>query len=806
MKAQAAFIALTAAALAAPGITPPAGAAPGAKIDFNRDIRPVLSRNCFFCHGPDEAQRKAGLRLDQAASARADLGGYRAITPGEPQESEILSRITAHDPEERMPPPESGKELTPQEIARIRDWIQDGAAYAQHWAYTPPHKHPVPAVGDPGWPRGWIDRFLLARLDAETLSPSPQADPVTLVRRLYFDLTGLPPSPQEIEDFLGDARPDAWERLADRLLASPAFGEHLAVFWLDLVRFADTVGYHGDQDHNISPYRDYVIEAFNSGMPFDRFTREQLAGDLLPGAGLDQKIASGYNRLLQTSHEGGVQPKEYLAIYAADRVRNVSQVWLAATAGCAQCHDHKYDPISSRDFYALAAFFADIDEARHFSEGSNELPTARPPELDVLSARDRRILEQLDLEIARLSLTESESNSTGPDRDRLRRLEARRAALAASTRRTMVSVSTSPRPVRLLPRGDWLDESGALIEPALPSFLDAAPSASALDAPDSSAPRLTRLDLAEWITLPEKGAGLFTARVFANRFWNLGFGNGLSKTLDDFGGQGEAPVHPGLLDRLALEFVECGWDTKHLLRLIVTSQAYRQSSLEPSSLRTRDPENRLYARQSRYRLPAEALRDNALAVSGLLRREIGGASVKPYQPAGYYRHLNFPEREYRHHADLRQWRRGLYAHWQRQFLHPMLKAFDAPSREECAAQRPRSNTPTAAMVLLNDPTFVEASRCFAERVLREAPSHFGARIEFAFRLAVSRSPDPAEAKTLRELLEFHLQGYRDAPEEAEALLQVGSAPPRPGLSAIEVAAWTSVARALLNLSETVTRN
>ncbi len=806
MKAPVAFIALAAAALIAPGTTLPAGAASSPEIDFNRDIRPVLSQNCFFCHGPDEAQRKAGLRLDRADSATADLGGYRAISPGHPHESAILSRITSQDPEERMPPPETGKELTPQEISRIREWIQSGAVYARHWAYAPPRRSPVPDVEDSGWSRGWIDRFLLSRLDAEALAPSPEADPVTSVRRLYFDLTGLPPAPQDIASYLAESRPDAWERLADRLLASPAFGERLTAFWLDLVRFADTVGYHGDQDHNISPYRDYVIEAFNSGLPFDQFTREQLAGDLLPEAGLDQKIASGYNRLLQTSHEGGVQAKEYLAIYAADRVRNVSQVWLAATVGCAQCHDHKYDPISSREFYALEAFFADIDEARHFSEGSNELPTARPPELDVLSAKDRRILHQLDLEIAALTPTGSGSAPPEPVRDRLRNLEARRAALAASTRRTMVSVSTSPRPVRLLPRGNWLDDSGPLMDPALPHFLDSNPAALPEAAPDPPAPRLTRLDLAEWITHPEKGAGLFTARVFANRFWNLCFGNGLTKALDDFGGQGEAPVHPELLDWLALEFVECGWDIKHLLRLIVTSQAYRQSSLEPSSLQTRDPENRLYARQSRYRLPAEAVRDNALAVSGLLQPEIGGASVKPYQPAGYYRHLNFPEREYRHHDDLRQWRRALYIHWQRQFLHPMLKAFDAPSREECTAQRPRSNTPTAAMVLLNDPTFVEASRCFAERVLREGPPQLGARIDFAFRLAVSRSPDEVEAQTLRELLEFHLQGYRKAPEEVAALLNLGSAPASPGLSSVEVAAWTAVARTLLNLSETMTRN
>jgi mono/diheme cytochrome c family protein len=773
-------------------------------IDFNRDIRPVLSNNCLACHGPDEAKRKAGLRLDQAESATAIRDGSRALDRGHPESSALLSRVLSPDPEERMPPPDSGKALTPAQIDLLREWIRQGASYAPHWAYVPPSQQAPPAVRDARWPRVWIDRFILHRLDSEGLEPSPEGAPVTRVRRVFFDLTGLPPDPEDVARYLADSRPDAWERLVDRLLASPAFGERLAVFWLDLVRYADTVGYHGDQDHSISPYRDYVIEAFNTGLPFDEFTRDQLAGDLLHDPTLDQKIASGYNRLLQTSHEGGVQPKEYLAIYAADRVRNVSEVWLAATMGCAQGHNHKYDPITSRDFYSLASFFADIDEARHFAEGSNELPTARPPEIDVLSARDRRILNQLDSEIAALEATD-----TSTANERLLRLREQRKTLANSRRRTMVSQSVDPRPIRILPRGNWLDDSGPVVEPSLPPFLDPSRSANGPEIPSepgNPVPRLTRLDLAHWIVDPEQGAGLFTARVFANRFWNLCFGSGLTNSLGDFGGQGEPPVHPELLDALAHEFLRENWDIKRMLRLLALSQVYRQSSLEPAGLRARDPNNRLYARQSRYRLPAEAVRDNALAIAGILVRETGGASVKPYQPAKYYKHLNFPTREYEPHLDLRQWRRGVYVHWQRTYLHPMLKAFDAPSREECAALRPRSNTAAAAMVLLNDPTFVEAARCFAERVLRDSPPGFSERMEHACRLAISRPPDEVEKDTLRELLDFHLETYREAPDDAAAILRTGAAPPSPGLDPVETAAWTAVARALLNLSETLTRN
>ena len=721
-------------------------AAAAAEIDFNRDIRPILSQNCFACHGPDSGKRKAKLRLDTEEDSRT------VLKSDNPDGSEVLQRILSDDPEEHMPPPETDKRLKPEEIELLRQWINEGAKYSAPWAYVPPKKHALPPAA-PGWGKNWIDRFILARLKRENLQPSPDADPVTLVRRLHFDLTGLPPAPELVDQLTSSKDPDAsYEQLVDQLLASRHFGERMAIYWLDLVRFADTVGYHGDQEQNITPYRDYVIDAFNDNLPFDQFTREQLAGDLLKNPTIDQKIATGYNRLLQTSHEGGVQPKEYLAIYAADRIRNLSAVWMGGTLGCAQCHDHKFDPYTARDFYSMSAFFADIDEAQHFKVGSNALPTKRPPEIAVLSRGDRELLAKLEASKA--------------DKKEIEAVKKR-------ARLTMVTVSIEPRTTRVLPRGNWLDDSGEIVKPAVPSFL------GKID--PSEGDRASRLDLANWLTDPKTGSGGLTARVFANRLWYLLFGEGISASLGDFGGQGSPPVHPELLDKLAIEFVEGGWDVKRLVKLLVMSHTYRQSSVASPALLDRDPNNQLFARQSRFRLPAEFVRDNALAIGGLINLEFGGASAKPHQPAGYYRHLNFPVRKYAQHTDARQYRRGVYVHWQRQFLHPMLKAMDAPSREECTARRPRSNTPTAAMVLLNDPSFVEAAEAFAKRIVAEGGANDRARLDFAFRVALSRTPDDEERVLLGKL-------FTSDP------------------AASQQDAWKAVARALLNLSETTTRN
>ena len=775
------------------------------EINFNRDVRPILSDKCFQCHGPDEAARKSELRLDVESSVKAVRDGIAIVSPGDPAGSEMIRRITSDDESEIMPPHETNKPLTEKEKQTLRQWIAEGAAWSQHWANEAPVRHEAPAVQRADWARNWIDRFVLARLDREQLAPSPDADRATLLRRVCFDLTGLPPTAEMAKQFLADDSDDAYENLVDRLLTSPQYGERMAVYWLDLVRYADTVGYHGDQTQNISPYRDWVINAFNNNQPFDDFTCDQLAGDLVPSPSTEQIIATGYNRLLQTTHEGGLQQKEYRAIYAADRVRNVSAVWMGATVGCAQCHDHKFDPYTAKDFYSLSAFFADVDDEKHFTAGSNSNPTARDPELELPTAEQETQLaeitsrlESAKMELKAEGLSESELKSI---RNRIKPIEAELKQFQAGVRRTMITVALeTPRVVRVLPRGNWLEESGPIVQPAVPKFM------GSVDGRFGDAHRANRLDLADWLVDAEHGAGLLTARVTVNRLWSLCFGSGLAGRLDDFGGQGEPPVHPELLDRLAHAFVESDWDTRAMMKLIVTSRAYQQSSVVRSELMSVDPNNRLYARQSAYRLPAEMVRDNALAISGLLVQHVGGASVKPYQPAGYYRHLNFPERTYEQDNDDQQWRRGVYVHWQRQFLHPMLKAFDAPSREECTAQRAQSNTPMAALVLLNDPTFVEAARAFAVRSRDRDSKTDDERLAWAFYHAVTRKPGVSELNVLRRLLHENRDSFDTRPDDATAFLNVGLTKPPVGHDAREMAAWTSVCRAILNLAETNSRN
>ena len=818
-------------------------AAAGEFISFNHDIRPILSHNCIACHGPDEHERQAGLRLDQRDGAIAELAsGLKAIVPGKPGESELVARIRETDPDTIMPPPESNHVLSAAQKDLLISWIAAGASYQPHWAFVPPKHHSLPPVANRDWAGNWIDLFVLAGIEEAGLEPAADADEITLLRRVTFDLTGLPPSPAEVDAYLAADPANRYEQLVDRLLASPRHAERLAAWWLDLVRYADTVGYHGDQTHNASPYRDWVIAAFLDNLPFDRFTLLQLAGDLIEPATdedpADRVLASAYNRLLQTSHEGGLQVKEYRAIYQADRIRNVSGVWLGATVGCAQCHDHKYDPYTARDFYALGAFFADIDDEKHlgkggFGGGTNSLPTKRKPEQAVVSPFDRERVAALDTEINDLrrrlppkpdpkaakqplkpvaamaadgkqqtDRTKEEAAAAPPvespevikARQQLAALEKERQGL---NRMLMVTQSLpQPRTVRLLPRGNWMDDSGPVVEPAIPAFLGSLPTAG----------RASRADLARWLVRPvaEGGIGELTARVIANRIWALFFGVGLCRSANDFGGQGEPPDHPELLDQLAIELFESGWDLRQLIRSIVTSRAYRMTSNAPAKLLARDPDNRLLARQGRWRYPAEGVRDAALLASGLLVEQLGGPSVHPYQPAGYYQHLNFPKRAYRPDSDQRQWRRGLYVHWQRMFLHPQLTAFDAPSREECTAARMRSNTPKAALVLLNDPTFVEAARKLAERVFTTADTDEN-RLITLWRQAVSRFPDDQERALLAGLLARRRQEYRDDPQAASALLAIGISPLDASIDPAELAAWTATARAVLNLREAIGR-
>ncbi len=750
-------------------------------VEFNRHIRPILSNNCFLCHGPDISTREAGLRLDSYEGAIAPREGMPAVTPGDIDASALVARITSTNPNQRMPPTDTELSLDSHEIALLTRWIEQGAAYQSHWAYISPKKHTLPKVDNPSWAKNDIDRFILADLNAKDMQPAAEADPVTLIRRLSFDLIGLPPTPAEVDAFLSNESPDAYEQLVDRLLASPHFGERLAIYWLDLVRYADTAGYHGDQIRGASGYRDYVINAFNANMPFDQFTREQLAGDLIPNATLDQKLASGYNRLNMVTREGGAQEGDYIARYAADRVRTTSTVWLGSSMACAQCHDHKYDPFSMRDFYRFAAFFADIKEKGVQSDGGNEAPF--PPFITLPTNEQQAQLDEIE---ERLSNTPPEA------KEERESLLADKKRIEQSVRTSVVTETAEPRMMRVLDRGNWQDESGEVVEPHIPSFLG--------DLKTDG--RATRMDLAEWLTNRDNP---LTARVFVNRLWKLYFGIGISKRLEDLGSQGEWPTHPELLDHLAVEFMDSGWDVKHMVKQIVMSAAYRQASDVSPELITQDPYNRLIARQSRIRLEAELVRDNALKISGLLSPAIGGRSVMPYQPPGYYRELNFPTREYQVDTGENLYRRGVYTHWQRTFLHPSLLAFDAPTREECTAERPISNSPQQALALLNDPIYVEAARAFAERIIAEGGATSDARIRFAFREALSRTPSPQELAILSKLYAEHLHAYQDDVPAAQALIAVGATKPSDAIDIPELAAWTSVSRTIINLHELIYR-
>lgn len=1005
-------------------------------IDYSRDIKPILADKCYSCHGPDAARREGGgengLRLDTEEGALADLGGYHAIVRGDIEESELVSRITSNEPEIVMPPHDHPKSLDTDEIELLRQWIEQGAQWSVHWSFRP-----IDATIDREG--AWIDRLIRQKLQPLNIDLSREASDSVLLRRLHFDLLGLPPTSSQMEAFQKADTESRWEQTVDLLLKSPHFGERMAIYWLDLVRYADTVGYHGDQDVSISPYRDYVIDAFNQNVPFDQFTREQLAGDLLPDATDRQKIASGYNRLGMMSAEGGAQPKEYLTKYASDRVRTASTVWLGTTLGCAECHDHKFDPFTQQDFYQFASYFADIKERGLYSganrdgqwgpsmdvpdaeldnllapllkqqqELSNQFestpiqdavtewvnrlskPTAswtqlRPNSVEALNGTKLEVKEDhsilasgpgsetntyrltfslpaqalgavtgirvealpddslpakgpgragngnfvisevratlttdgqdpapLELIDAKASFEQADGNqnpykgwkavaaidndekgkkwgwavmpnfgvshswiaalknpATFPDNAQLEvtieqnhdnpghtlgrfrisvtdkpvdfdprrsvppaiialidkaeadrsdeensqlaahyrgiapELESLRNQIAAldrqiadlkaqHTRTTLVTVSVEPREMRVLPRGNWMDNSGPIVQPAPPHFLPQGKFEG----------RQTRLDLANWIVANDNP---LTARVFVNRLWKLFFGTGLSKVLDDIGSQGEYPSHPELLDALALEFIESGWDVKHMVRLIVSSQTYRQSSAPRSELVDLDPYNRLLARQSRFRLDAEMVRDNALSVSGLLVQDLGGRSVKPYQPAGLLRHLNFPTRTYKADSGESQYRRGVYTHWQRQFLHPAMKLFDAPAREECTAERPRSNTPLAALVMLNDPSYVEAARVYAESLLQEQLNE-EQRIKRMIEQALTREATNEETTILSRLRQQQFDYYTASPEEADQLIKIGDRPPAPDLDPVELASYVAVARAIFNLHEFITRN
>ena len=767
-------------------------------IDYNRDIRPILSENCFACHGPDANKRKAGLRLDLREGAIKPLkSGETAVVPGDPGHSELLTRIMSDDADELMPPAETGKKLTAAQVELLRRWVREGAVWKGLWSLEAPKRGELPEVKNAAWARNEIDRYILARLEKEGLSPSPEADRPTLIRRLSLDLTGLPPTPAEVDAFVRDASPNAYEKVVDRLLASPHHGERMALEWLDAARFADTHGYHIDSGRDMTRWRDWVIHAFNANTPFDVFTVEQLAGDLLPKPTIEQKIASGFHRNNMVNFEGGAVAEEYLAAYNVDRVNTTGAVWLGLTVGCTQCHDHKYDPITQKDFYQLYAFFNGVAEKGLDGSKGNAVPV-----LSVPTPAQEKEIGRLTGAIGEIEKQLSAENPARDSalRDQSIKLKKQLADENANLPSTMVMQEMEkPRDTFILMRGQY-DKPGVKVTPNTPACLPPMPA----DAPKN------RLGLARWLVDP--GHPL-TARVIVNRYWQMYFGTGLVKTAEDFGTQGEYPTHPELLDWLATEFIASHWDVKGIQKRIVMSATYRQSSRATPELIAKDPENRLLARGARFRLQAEFVRDQALAVSGLLNLEVGGKSVSPYQPAGLWEELmsrsdgaNFSAQSYvqSHGPDL--YRRGMYTFWKRTSPPASLTTFDAPDREVCTVRRGRTNTPMQALALMNDPTYVEAARKLAERAMTEGGASADERIGFISRCVLARPPRPAELAVLRNIFDQERSGYRANPAGALKLLSVGESPGNEKLDASEQAAWTMVCSAILNLDEAVTKN
>ncbi len=1054
---------VAAAGATAPGVAARARDRQGAPateppVSFNREILPILANNCFACHGPDEKHRETKFHFDTEDGAFAKKG---VIVRGSADDSLLIEKITEPNPKDRMPPPDSGHALTEKQIGLLRRWIDQGAKWDAHWAYVPPKRPELPAVREAAWVRTPIDRFILARLEREGLRPSPEADRATLLRRVTLDLTGLPPTPAEIDAFLADASPDAYEKRVDALLQSPHYGERLALSWLDASRYADSHGYHIDSHRDMWPWRDWVIGAFNRNLPFDQFTIEQIAGDLLPGATREQLIASGFNRNHMINFEGGAIADEYQVEYVVDRVEATSSAFMGLTMGCARCHSHKFDPITHKEFYQFFAFFnsvpeqgldgrtgnavpvlplptgeqqAKLDEINgaikarqtalaetavapvqrewertvaekgpsrdaegltahyeldgNFSDisgryqhgrtlageptfdpgqvgraasfdgdtevsfgdvgsfdrsdpfslavwvkGRGNLPMSGFQKLDperrrgyewlfddialvgiqrwaarlairlaadggdnAIQVRTRERLrlgdwyhvaatydgsgkaaglvlyvngKPADVEVMRDALagsikTEAPlrvgskalgtpfvgqiddlrlynrplraaevddlaihypvqvllSGVTGKpskeESDRIRdyfltyaapealrtayaelkTLRVQRDEFAKTIPTTMVMAEMKkPRDTFVLLRGDYRNQTEK-VEPGVPAILPKLPDGAPLN----------RLTLAKWLVDP--GHPL-TSRVAVNRFWQMYFGYGIVKTQEDFGVQGEPPVHPELLDWLATEFVRTGWDVRAMQRLIVTSATYRQSSKVTAALLEKDPENRLLARGPRGRLPAELIRDSALAASGLLNDTIGGPSVFPYQPKGIWEELAFGDGfsaqayQQSHGADL--YRRGMYTFWKRTAPPASLATFDAPDREKCTARRSQTNTPLQALVLLNDPTYVEASRALAQRVILEGGRDPKSRLGLAFRLATSRAPTAQELGVLRALLDRRLKAFRQDRQSAIKLLSVGESPRDRRVDAVELAAYTTVASVIFNLDETISK-
>ncbi|MBM4022774.1 MAG: DUF1553 domain-containing protein [Planctomycetes bacterium] len=786
----------TLAALLAVVLATPEATAADPAPSFARDIRGVLSNRCIRCHGPDADNRQGGgeggLRLDTFAGATADLGGRAAIVPGRPAASELVARITATDPDVVMPPPEAGERLSAAKIGRLRRWIAAGAEYEPHWAYQPPRRPPLPSVSNTGWPKNAIDVFILARLEAEGLSPQPEADRATLARRLALDLTGLPPTPEEVDAFVADTSADIVERFVDRLLGHDGYGEHVARQWLDLARYADSAGYADDRPRTIWGWRDWVIRACDANMPFDEFTIRQIAGDLLPEATVEDRIATGFHRNTLTNSEGGTIDEEFRVAAVVDRVNTTMSTWMGTTMACAQCHDHKYDPLSQREYFGLYAVLNQTADA----DRPGEEPVS-PCYAPAQEGRRRQLAEEVAA-IARRVPAARPGMVEPPELRPLRELEAalRKEVDAIKPAGTVPVMEELPadkrRITKLQRRGNWSD-LGPEVAAAVPAvFHPAVPAADG---------RIDRLALARWLVDP---ANPLTARVVVNRIWERLFGIGLVATSEEFGGQGEPPSHPELLDWLACELVDRGWDTKAVTRLIVSSAAYRQSSRCPPATLAADPENRLIGCGPRIRLSAEVIRDQALAAAGLLSRKKGGPSVNPPQPDFGLSAAFGGGIDWRTSGGEDRYRRAIYTTWRRSNPYPSMAAFDAPNREVCTVRRPRTNTPLQALVTLNDPVYVEAAQALARRMIREGGAAVADRATRGFRLVLSRRPT---AQEVARLVTLHDEAAADYGRDGRAAATMAADPlgPPPADLAADVpdlAAWTVVANVILNLDET----
>ena len=813
------------------------------KIDFNRQILPILSDACFRCHGPDAAAREAKLRLDEQEGLFRTRDDITVVAPGKPEASELVLRITSKDEDEVMPPRESSRQLKPAEIDVLKRWVAAGAPWGRHWAYAPPQSPALPklTVGSARRVRNPIDRFVFARLEREGLKPAPEAAAAALLRRVSLDLTGLPPTSAELDAFVADRSPDAYERAVDRLLASPRYGERWAWEWLDLARYADTNGFQGDPERTMWPWRDWVVNALNTNLPYDQFTIEQLAGDLLPEATREQRIASGFHRNNMFNGEGGRIAEETRVENVFDRVETTATVWLGSTFTCARCHDHKYDPISQRDYYALFDVFNQMSETGKNAGGQVPpiLDLSMPEEREAQKlavARVEAVAKEVELfertkfpraegasllesEAARLpgnlpnyiarvepkrrgvdGLLESVSyfREHDPAYGQMleKQLQAVRARDAATSRISKVMVMDQlekPRDTFVLVKGSYENKTDVKVLGAIPTIFRPAATAAGMGE------RINRLDLARWLVSP---GNPLAARTAVNRMWQSFFGVGLVKTAEDFGVQGEPSVHPELLDWLATEFVSRGWDMKAMHRLIVTSATYRQSSRVTPALHERDPESRLLARGPRFRLPSWMLRDQALAASGLLVETRGGPAVKPYQPAGIWEEATFGKKTYQQDHGEALYRRSLYVFWRR-IVGPTT-FFDAGARQVCNVKAARTNTPLHALVTLNDPAFVEAARVMAQRVMAGAVAD-AARLDDAFHRTTARRPARAERKILLGRLEKLRAQFRAEPAAARELTAAGEAPRPDGLDVVEHAAWTSLCSLIMNLDEALSK-